>query len=218
MGGAGPRRRGRSAGAGHAAASTSRRGPGAAPSPEPRPIWELTPEQERDVMGQALARVQEAQPDLAQGRPDPPPGRTAARRRGLPRRRRPPRRCWSTWPTGCWRAARASRCWRWKRRNGRRCRTSLRRADGRSVYRPHSATRYATLAQLTMEERLTGPGAAGGRAAPCACAGGSAARRRPGSAGGSAPAQRGADRAARRRSRRPARGCAWTRPPPRSWR
>ncbi len=30
----------------------------------------------------------------------------------------------------------------------------LRRADGRSVYRPHSGTRYATLAQLRMEERL----------------------------------------------------------------
>ena len=37
---------------------------------------------------------------------------------------------------------------------------SLRRADGRSVYRPHSGTRYTTLAQLTMEERLAGPGAA----------------------------------------------------------
>ena len=32
---------------------------------------------------------------------------------------------------------------------------SLRRADGRSVYRPHSGTRYATWAQLTMEERLS---------------------------------------------------------------
>ena len=31
---------------------------------------------------------------------------------------------------------------------------SLRRADGRSVYRPHSGTRYTTLAQLTLEERL----------------------------------------------------------------
>ena len=31
---------------------------------------------------------------------------------------------------------------------------SLRRADGRSIYRPHSGTRYTTLTQLTMEERL----------------------------------------------------------------
>jgi len=31
---------------------------------------------------------------------------------------------------------------------------SLRRADGRSIYRPHSGTRYTTLAQLTLEERL----------------------------------------------------------------
>ena len=31
---------------------------------------------------------------------------------------------------------------------------SLRRADGRSIYRPHSGTRYATLAQLTMEEQM----------------------------------------------------------------
>ena len=31
---------------------------------------------------------------------------------------------------------------------------ALRRADGRSVFRPHSGTRYATLAQLTMEEQM----------------------------------------------------------------
>jgi conjugative relaxase-like TrwC/TraI family protein len=31
----------------------------------------------------------------------------------------------------------------------------LRRADGRSIYRPHGGTRYATIAQLTLEERLT---------------------------------------------------------------
>ena len=45
---------------------------------------------------------------------------------------------------------------------------ALRRADGRSVYRPHGGTRYATLAQLTMEERLADAGAATGRAAGCA--------------------------------------------------
>jgi flagellar biosynthesis GTPase FlhF len=31
---------------------------------------------------------------------------------------------------------------------------SLRRADGRSIYRPHGATRYATVAQLDIEDRL----------------------------------------------------------------
>ena len=41
---------------------TTRRGPGAAAPAEPRPIWELTPEQEADLMAQALARLQEAQP------------------------------------------------------------------------------------------------------------------------------------------------------------
>src|ERR1017187_7940162 len=41
---------------------TTRRGPGAPGSAEPRPLWELTPDQEQDVMGQALARVQEAWP------------------------------------------------------------------------------------------------------------------------------------------------------------
>ena len=42
---------------------------------------------------------------------------------------------------------------------------SLRRADGRSVYRPHGGTRYTTLAQLTMEERLLVAGSGAGRAA-----------------------------------------------------
>lgn len=32
---------------------------------------------------------------------------------------------------------------------------ALRRADRRSIYRPHSGTRYATLTQLTLEERLS---------------------------------------------------------------
>src|ERR1017187_3652842 len=41
---------------------TTRRAPGAPGPAEPRPLWELTPDQEQDVMGQALARVQEAWP------------------------------------------------------------------------------------------------------------------------------------------------------------
>src|SRR6185503_18979266 len=40
--------------------------------------------------------------------------------------------------------------------------TSLRRADGRSVYQRHGGTRYATRAQLAMEERMAAQARAGG--------------------------------------------------------
>jgi hypothetical protein len=56
------------------AGSDHRRGPAVAPSAESRPIWELAPEQERDLMAQALARVQEAQPTWPEGWPDLPAG------------------------------------------------------------------------------------------------------------------------------------------------
>jgi hypothetical protein len=44
--------------------TTSRRGPAAAPEqePEPRPLFELTPEQEHDLIALALATLQESQP------------------------------------------------------------------------------------------------------------------------------------------------------------
>ena len=91
---------------------------------------------------------------------------------------------------------------------------ALRRADGRSIYRPHSGTRYATRGAAhhggAAAAQAQQPGAP--RLAPELAA--LAARRGPGSAGGSAP-RRGAG-ARRRRRRGPASGCAWTRPPRRS--
>ena len=91
---------------------------------------------------------------------------------------------------------------------------SLRRADGRSIYRPHSGTRYTTLAQLTMEERLVTQAQQPGAPRVEPDAGGAAPRRGSGSAGGSAP-RRSAELATNR-SRIPARGCGWIRRPPRS--
>src|SRR5439155_21740785 len=40
--------------------------------------------------------------------------------------------------------------------------TSLRRADGRSVYQRHGGTRYAMRAQLAMEQRMVAQAGAGG--------------------------------------------------------
>jgi hypothetical protein len=131
-------------------AVTSRRGPAAA---APAPVRPLTPGQELDLTAQALARVQEAQPtwrkaDLIRhlgellpdevACPDDESARAlllevAARALAgitgplLLRLEAP------EWP---------------------RVPDSLRRADGRSVYRPHGGTRYATQAQLTMEAQL----------------------------------------------------------------
>ena len=45
---------------------------------------------------------------------------------------------------------------------------ALRRADGRSIYRPHSGTRHATQAQLTMEERLAAQAQQAGAPRPAA--------------------------------------------------
>ena len=135
-------------------AATARRGPGSSASADSEPAWELTEEQERDLMAQALARVQESQAtwreaDLIRHLGELFPNDVAYRDSAaaaalledLARRvlagsageevlmlEAP------EWPL-------VPRC-------------ALRRADGRSVYKPHSGTRYATLAQLTMEERL----------------------------------------------------------------
>jgi conjugative relaxase-like TrwC/TraI family protein len=132
---------------------TTRRAPGAAPATDPRPIWELTPEQEADLMAQALARLQEAQatwqkadlirhlgellPDDVACRDD---ATAAALLTNLADR---------ALAGGAGEQVLALEAPEWPR-----VPDSLRRADGRSVYRPHGATRYAAQAQLTMEERL----------------------------------------------------------------
>ncbi len=114
-------------------------------------------------------------------------------------RPRPPR-CSRTWPTGRWPRS-SSRSSAWKRPSRPRCRRSLLRADGRSVYQRHGGTRYATRAQLAMEERMLAQARAERRAAPDPRAGRARARRGPGAARGRAgrPRARHARRAGRAR-------------------
>jgi hypothetical protein len=134
-------------------AVSTRRGPGAQEPVEPAPMKELSPEQAQAVMAQALARVQEAQPTwrradlvrhLGELLPDDvacrDDGVAAALLTGLADR---------VLTGGTGEEVLALEAPEWPP-----VPDSLRRADGRSVYRPHGATRYATLAQLTMEERL----------------------------------------------------------------
>ena len=86
---------------------------------------------------------------------------------------------------------------------------SLLRADGRSVYQRHGGTRFATRAQLVMEERMLAQARASG--AP------RLTRAQAARALGADPAQLDAALTgrARRRARHSARepGCARTRPP-----
>ena len=63
---------------------------------------------------------------------------------------------------------------------------SLLRADGRSIYQRHGGVRYATRAQLAMEERMLAQARAERRAAHDPRAGRARARRGPGAAGGRA--------------------------------
>ena len=86
---------------------------------------------------------------------------------------------------------------------------SLLRADGRSIYQRHGGVRYATGAQLAMEERMLAQATRQRRAADDPRAGRACARRGPGAAGGRA------DRT-RVRHARPAHAhvaCVRTRPP-----
>ena len=132
--------------------------PGSEPAPasargEPTPAPGLTPEQARDVMGQALARLQESQPawrkaDLVRHLGELLPDDVAC----------PDDRAAATLLTGLadqvLAGAAGEQVLMLEAPEWPRVPDSLRRADGRSIYRPHSGTRYATLAQLTMEERL----------------------------------------------------------------
>ena len=88
---------------------------------------------------------------------------------------------------------------------------SLLRADGRSVYQRHGGVRFATHAQLTMEQRMLALARASGaprmdRADAARALGADLAQLEP-----------RAGRRARRTRRVSARGpgCAWIRPPPR---
>ena len=99
---------------------------------------------------------------------------------------------------------------------------SLRRADGRSVYQRHGGTRYATCAQLAMEERTVAHAHADGAPrmgrAQAACALGADPGRLEDALAGRAHERRTRARRrtrATRRIRARAAGCARTRPPPR---
>ena len=132
---------------------TSRCGHGGSAPAGPRPIWELTEEQARDAMAQALARVQDAQPawrkadlirHLGELLPDDVACRDDQMAAALLEHLASRVLAGAEEQVVCLEAP------EWPP-----VPASLRRADGRSIYRPHSGTRYATLAQLTMEERLT---------------------------------------------------------------
>ena len=134
-------------------AVSSRSGPGR-PEPEPEPVTGLSLEQERGVMAQALARVQQAQPawrraDLIRHLGELLPDDVACAD-DTAAAQLLPRLADQVLAGGAGEEVLSLEAPEWPR-----VPDALRRADGRSVYRPHGASRYATLAQLAMEERLT---------------------------------------------------------------
>ena len=139
-------------------------------------------------------RVDPRGPDQVPG-PGPAPHRHGTRPR--------PPRCWKTWPTGRWRSEfEPVTCL--EAPEPTEVPRSLLRADGRSVYQRHGGIRYATRAQLAMEERMVAQAARGRRAARDPRAGRARARRRPGAARGRAGRTR-ARRARQTRARTRAR-------------
>ena len=82
---------------------------------------------------------------------------------------------------------------------------SLLRADGRSIYQRHGGVRYATHAQLSLEERMVAQARAGGAPRMTRARGRAGARRGPGAARGRAGRPR-ARRARPAHAHRPARG------------
>ncbi|MGH3276615.1 MAG: AAA family ATPase, partial [Streptosporangiaceae bacterium] len=120
---------------------------------EVSPAPGLTPDQARDLMSQALAQLQESQPawrqaDLVRHLGELLPDDVAC----------PDDATAATLLTGLadqvLAGAAGEQVLMLEAPEWPRVPDSLRRADGRSIYRPHSGTRYTTLAQLTMEDRL----------------------------------------------------------------
>jgi TrwC relaxase/AAA domain len=135
------------------AAVSSRAGAGADRS-EPEPVRRLSPEQERELMAQALARVQQAQPawrkaDLIRHLGELLPDHVACADDTTAAKLLP------ALADRVLAGAAGEEVLSLEAPEWPRVPEALRRRDGRSVFRPHGATRYATLAQLTMEERLT---------------------------------------------------------------
>jgi hypothetical protein len=135
------------------AAVSSRAGAGARRR-EPGPVARLSPEQEREVMAQALARVQEAQPawrkaDLIRHLGELLPDHVACAG-DADAAELLPALADRVLAGGAGEQVMALEAPEWPR-----VPEALRRADGRSVFRPHGASRFAALAQLTLEGRLT---------------------------------------------------------------
>jgi hypothetical protein len=133
------------------AAVSGRRGPDSA---APEPPAGLSAEQERELMALALARVQEARPtwrkaDLIRHLGELLPEDVACVT-GAEAAQLLPRLADQVLAGGAGQEVLSLEAPEWPR-----VPDTLRRADGRSMYQPHGATRYATLAQLTLEERLT---------------------------------------------------------------
>ena len=132
---------------------STRRGLGAAGPAEPRALWELSAERAREVMGQALARLQDSQPTwrkadlirhLGELLPDDVVCRDDAAAAGL----------LGELVDRVLAGGAGDRVVVLEAPEWPRVPEALRRADGRSIYRPHGGTRYAALRQLAMEEQL----------------------------------------------------------------
>ena len=89
--------------------------------------------------------------NLDRSRPDPAPRRAPARRDRRDDRSRTPPSCSPPWPARRWPAPEAVML---SAPEWPRVPDCLRRASGESLYVPHGAARYATGAQLTLEDRL----------------------------------------------------------------
>jgi hypothetical protein len=134
------------------AVSTGRAGadPG---QPAPEPVRWLSPGQERELMAQALARVQQAQPtwrkaDLIRHLGELLPDHVASAE-DTDEAQLLPALADRVLAGGAGEQVLTLEAPEWPR-----VPEALRRPDGRSVYRPHGTTRYAALDQLLMEKRL----------------------------------------------------------------
>jgi hypothetical protein len=133
---------------------TTRRGTRSGARPGPLPMFELTAEQEHNLIVLALAAVQESQPawrkaDLIRHLGELMPGNTICRDNHAATV------LLEQMADRALAGAAGERVLALTAPEWPRVPEVLRRADGHSIYRPHGATRYATLAQLSMEDRLT---------------------------------------------------------------
>jgi hypothetical protein len=134
-------------------AVSARRGPLAETQPEPRQVFELTPEQEREVITLALATLQESAPtwrkaDLIRHLGELLPDNAVCRDS------RSAALLLEQMADRALAGAAGERVVTLTAPEWPVVPDELRRADGSSIYRPHGAVRYATQAQLSLEDRL----------------------------------------------------------------